>query len=63
MPAYGWTDGRSDMTKLIIAFRNFENALKNRRNSLSESNVELLALNSIVHKVTTVPERLKDQEL
>jgi len=24
-----WTDGRTDMTKLIVAFRNFVNASKN----------------------------------
>jgi hypothetical protein len=27
--ADGWTDGRTDMTKLIVAFRNFSNAVKN----------------------------------
>jgi hypothetical protein len=59
----GRTDGQTDMTKLMIAFRNFVNALKNRRNALSEPNVELLALNSILHKVTTAPERLKVQKL
>jgi len=26
--ARGWTDGRTDMTKLIIAFRSFPNAPK-----------------------------------
>jgi len=26
----GWTDGQTDMTKLIVAFYNFENATKNR---------------------------------
>jgi len=25
-----WTDGRTDMTKLIVAFRNFAKAPKNR---------------------------------
>jgi hypothetical protein len=28
--ADGWTDSRTDMTKLIIALRNFANAPKNR---------------------------------
>ena len=27
----GRTDGRTDMTKLIVSFRNLANALKNRR--------------------------------
>jgi hypothetical protein len=27
----GRTDGRTDMTKLIVAFRNFANAPKNRQ--------------------------------
>jgi hypothetical protein len=26
--ADGWTDGRTDMTKTIVAFRNFENSPK-----------------------------------
>jgi hypothetical protein len=25
-----WTDGQTDMTKLIVALRNFANALKNK---------------------------------
>ena len=31
MGADGRTDGRTDMTKLIVAFRNFANAPKNAR--------------------------------
>jgi hypothetical protein len=35
------TDGRADMTKLIVAFRNFANAPRNR-NTMCGQNVEFL---------------------
>jgi hypothetical protein len=51
----GRTDGQADMTKLIMAFRNFVNAPKNFGNTLSEPTVELLALNLVAYKETIAP--------
>jgi hypothetical protein len=53
--AGGRTDGQADVTKLIMASRNFVNAPKNFRNTLSEPNIELLALNLVAHKETIAP--------
>jgi len=40
-------DGRTDMTKLMIAFRNFSNAPKELRNTISQVE-ELLATSEIL---------------
>jgi hypothetical protein len=42
------TDGRIDMTKLIVAFRNFANAPKELRNTVSQVE-ELLATSEILN--------------
>jgi hypothetical protein len=36
-----WTDGRTDMTKLIVAFRNFANAPKKGRKSYLKISIEM----------------------
>jgi hypothetical protein len=44
----GRTDGRTGMTKLIVAFRNFSNAPKELRNTVSQVE-ELLAISEILN--------------
>ena len=36
----GWTDGKVDMTQLIVAFRNFTNAPKNYKTGVHSVGVE-----------------------
>ena len=44
-----WTDGRTDMTKLTVAFRNFANAPKNRK--FSDFCIEGLELRQIIRYI------------
>ena len=40
MPTGGWTDRRTDMTQLIVAFRNFANEPKNKVTGFTDIDTE-----------------------